>query len=96
MIELFIFHLHIIAALYIFTKNWQKQSAKEGLLGIAIFALFFAIGWAITGTIAHLIFPNSLDSIYFNSDSLSLIFLAIPETFFFYHFFIVEPKETLN
>lgn len=87
MIELLIFHLHIAAALFAFTKNWQKRGVREGLLSVAVIGLMFSIGWAMTGTVAYLIMPKSWNSIYFSQDTLSLILLFIPEIFFFYHFF---------
>jgi hypothetical protein len=90
MIELLIFHLHIIGVLYAFTKNWQTRGIKDGLLAIAIIGLMFAIGWALTGTLAYQIYPSSWDSIYFNYDTLSLVLLLIPESIFFYHFFIKD------
>lgn len=88
MIELLIFHLHIAAALYAFTKNWQNSGVKEGVLGVIIIGLVFAIGWALTGTFAYLIMPNSSEASFFNSDTLSLVLLVIPESVFFYVFFI--------
>ncbi len=88
MIELLIFHLHIGAALYAFTKNWQNSGVKEGLLGVIIIGLVFAIGWALTGTFAYLIMPNSIEGSFFNSATLSLVLLVIPESVFFYIFFV--------
>ncbi len=88
MIELLIFHLHIAAALYAFTKNWQSSGVKEGLLGVIIIGLVFAIGWALTGTLAYQIMPNSTQGGFFNSDTLSLVMLVIPESIFFYLFFV--------
>lgn len=99
MIEIFIFHLHIIAALYAFTKNWQNRSLKDGFLGLAILLLVFAIGWALTGAFAYAIYPSSWNTPYFNHDTLSLVLLTIPEAVFFYFFFIkdreddIKPKE---
>ncbi|MBX3042574.1 MAG: hypothetical protein KIT33_00615 [Candidatus Kapabacteria bacterium] len=88
MIEILIFYLHIAGALYAFTKSWQNVSLKEGFMAILMIGLFFAIGWALTGTLARLIYPDSWNSIYFSSDTLSLVLLLIPEIIFFYFFFI--------
>lgn len=90
MIELLIFHLHIIAALYAFTMHWQKHSIKEAILGVATIGLFFTIGWALTGTIAYAIYPQSWNSIYFNSDTLGLVMLLVPESIFYYYFFLKD------
>ena len=88
MIELLIFHVHIVAALYAFTKNWQKGSLKDGVLGVIIIGLIFTIGWALTSPVAHFFMPDKWVSIYFSKDTLSLCILFVPETVFFYLFFI--------
>ncbi len=87
MIELFIFFMHIFAALYAFTKNWVNSGLKDGFLALAVFALMFIIGWAFTGTLAYSIYPSEWKSNFFNHNTLALVMLAIPETFFFYQFF---------
>jgi MFS family permease len=90
MIEILIFHLHIVAALYAFTKSWQNGNKKEAFLAVMIIGLVFSIGWALTNPIAGLLMPSSWNSIYFTQDTLSLILLAIPEAFFFKIFFIKD------
>jgi hypothetical protein len=87
MIELIIFHLHIIAAVYVFVKYWQVDELKNAFLGIAILGLLFTIGWALSSAITAAIYPDSWNSIYFNSDTFSLVLLAIPESIFFYYYF---------
>lgn len=87
MIELLIFHLHLLVALYAFTKSWQNGKLRDGFLAIAVIGLMFAIGWALTGTLAYAIMPGNWNTIYFTQDTLSLVLLAIPETIFYYHFF---------
>lgn len=96
MIELLIFHFHIIGALYAFTKNWQNRNILYGLLGVGIIGLIFTIGWALTGPIAQMIMPNDYKSIYFNKDTLSLVLLFIPECLFFYFFFVKDSEKQLN
>ena len=90
MIELLIFHLHIVAGLYGFTKNWQKRGFKDGILTVMIIGLMFSIGWALTGQIARIIMPKSWNTPMFTQDTLSLILLVIPEFFFFKHFILKD------
>jgi len=90
MIEIFIFHLHILAALYAFTKNWQKRRLRDAILSVMILGLIFSIGWALTQPIAQMLMPGSFKSIYFTKDTLSLILLVIPESIFFYLFFVKD------
>jgi hypothetical protein len=90
MIELFIFHLHFLVGLYAFTKYWQKHSVRDGFLALGVVFFVFIVGWSIMGTLASVIYPDSWHSLYFSADTLGLVLLAIPESFFFYHFFIKE------
>jgi len=90
MIEIIIFELHLLGALYAFTKSWQEGDLKDGLMAIAIVLLFFTVGWAITGTLSSLIYPEEWNTIYFTKDSLSLIILLIPEALFFKYYFLSD------
>ena len=90
MIEIFIFHLHIVAAFYAFTKNWQRRTIGEGVLSVTIIGLVFSIGWALTSPIARLIMPTAWNTPIFNQDTLGLVLLFIPECVFFYLFFIKD------
>jgi hypothetical protein len=92
MIEILIFHLHFLAGLFAFTKYWQNSGIKEAVLATSVVALVFVVGWSIAGTIATLIYPETLTSIYFNKDTFGLILLIIPESIFFYLFFIKSEK----
>ncbi len=88
MLELLIFHFHIVAALYAFTKNWQRRGIRDAILSVLIIGLFFTIGWALTSPIARIIMPYKWQTLYFNRDTLSLVLLLIPESIFFYFFFV--------
>jgi len=91
MFELLIFHLHLLAGLFVFTKYWQKNGLRYGFLAVAVVALVFIVGWSIASTIANLIYPDDLiNSPYFTKDSFGLLLLVIPEAIFFYYFFIKD------
>ncbi|MBM2817361.1 MAG: hypothetical protein HW421_4123 [Ignavibacteria bacterium] len=90
MIEIIIFHLHIIAALYGFTQNWQRRRFRDGFLAVLIIGLLFTIGWALTGAIARLVFPVEYNTTFFTQDSLSLVLLLIPEIYFFKYFILKD------
>jgi hypothetical protein len=83
MIEVFIFHAHIVAALYAFTRRWQEDGVKEGFLTLGLIGLIFMIGWAITGGIAQLITPKGGFAPWLNVGTVSLILLIVPEIFAF-------------
>lgn len=96
MIELLIFHLHIIGVLYAFTKNWQTRNLKYAALSVIIIGLIFSIGWSLTYPIACLIYPYEWKTMYFSQDTMSLVLLFIPECFFFYSFFIKDKANQIS
>jgi len=94
MFELFIFHLHLLAGLFAFTKYWQKNGLRDGLLAVAVVALFFIVGWSIAGTLANLIYPaNLINTSFLTKEAFGLLLLLIPESIFFYLFFIKDSSR---
>ncbi|MDY0083958.1 MAG: hypothetical protein RBR74_12310 [Ignavibacteriaceae bacterium] len=89
MITAFIFFIHLIFALVIFTKKWQDDNLASGLQNLAFIGIFFAVGWSITGLIAKLIMDQEGLGIQFDRDTFSLTLLTLIE-FFFYKFYYKE------
>ncbi|MBS1562089.1 MAG: hypothetical protein JSS89_10820 [Bacteroidetes bacterium] len=88
MLDLLIYHLHIVGALYAFTKRWQEEGLKGGFLALGICALAFTILWSLTGPVARMIMPQAaVPGDWFTSDTLSLILVLIPGSIFFWLFF---------
>lgn len=93
MIEILIFHLHIVGVLYAFTTKWQSETVKDALLAVVLIVLFFFIGWALTGTFSHAIYPDDWKSIYFGPDALSLL-LLLPFEIWLFKVYILKEKLT--
>jgi formate hydrogenlyase subunit 3/multisubunit Na+/H+ antiporter MnhD subunit len=94
MIEMLIFHAHIVGVLYAFTKRWQEDNLREAFTTLGLVGLIFTIGWAITGTIAKLITPTGGFAPWFTADTLSLVLLIIPEVILFRIFFLRESSPS--
>jgi hypothetical protein len=92
MIIAFIFFIHLIFALIIFTKKWQDESISSGLLNIGLIAILFAVGWSIAGIVAKLIMEPRGFGIFFDRDTFSLTLLTIGE-YFFYKIYYKEKEE---
>jgi uncharacterized membrane protein YhdT len=92
MISAFIFFLHLLFALIIFTKKWQTEGLKSGFLNLGLIAILFAVGWSITGIIAKALMSPKGFGLYFDRDTFSLTLLSIGE-FFFYRFYYQESSE---
>lgn len=89
MITAFIFFIHLIFILVIFTKKWQDEGLSTGFMNLALIGILFTVGWAITGMIAKLIMEPEGLGIYYDRDTFSLSLLTIAE-FFFYKFYYKE------
>jgi len=92
MISAFIFFLHLIFALVVFTKKWQNENLKSGFLNLGLIAVLFAVGWSITGIIAKAVMSDRGFGLFFDRDAFSLTLLTLGE-FFFYRIYYREPTE---
>ena len=83
MITAFIFFVHLVFALIIFTKKWQEENITSAFLNIGLVGILFAVGWSITGMIAKLIMEQEGLGIYYDRDTFSLTLLSVAEYFFY-------------
>lgn len=93
MIDLLIYHLHLIGAAYAFTKRWQDEGVRSGLMAVILIGLVFTIVWALMGPIARLILPNSAAGDILTSDTLSLLLTLAVEAPFFLVFFLRNNQD---
>lgn len=94
MITAFIFYVHFIFSLIIFTKKWQDESLSAGFLNIALIGILFAVGWTITGMIAKLVMEPKGFGMQFDQNTFSLSLLTIVEFFFYKFYYKEEPTAT--
>ena len=94
MITAFIFFIHFLFSLVIFTKKWQDENLSAGFLNIALIAILFAVGWTITGMIAKLVMEPKGLGMQFDRDTFALSLLTIAE-YFSYKFYYKE-APTVN
>jgi hypothetical protein len=92
MVTAFIFFIHFIFAIYIFTKKWQEESITQAWMNVGLIIILFSVGWTITGMISKLIMNQKGFGIYFDRDAFSLVLLTIIE-FFFYRFYYRSSTE---
>lgn len=79
MITLFIFYLHLIAAVTLYTKRWQESGWKEGVLAVGFLALIFSVGWSISTFIMKLLVSEKGVGVWMDRDTLSLMLLLLME-----------------
>lgn len=91
MITAFIFFVHLIFGLVIFTKKWQAENLSAGFLNITLIAILFAVGWTITGIVAKVVMEPKGLGMQFDRDAFSLSLLTIIEFFFYKFYYHEEP-----
>jgi hypothetical protein len=91
MITAFIFFIHLIFGLVIFTKKWQDENLASGFQNIALIGILFAVGWTITGIVAKLVMEPKGLGMQFDRDTFSLTLLTIIEYFFYKFYYNDEP-----
>jgi hypothetical protein len=90
MISAFIFFVHFIFLLLIFTWKWQKEGISGALLNISLILILFAVGWTLTGMIAKFVMEPKGLGLYYDRDTFSLTLLTIIE-FVFYKIYYKQP-----
>jgi hypothetical protein len=95
MISAFIFFLHFIFILYIFSKKWQDESLQSSFINIVLIGLLFTVGWAIVSSLTQLIINKKGLGIYYDRDAISLTLLAIIE-YLFYKMYYFDEKEEIK
>lgn len=91
MITAFIFFVHFIFALIIFTKKWQEENLSTAFLNVALIGILFSVGWTITGIISKNIMEQEGFGIYFDRDTFSLTLLSVAEYFFYKMYYKEKP-----
>ncbi|MHB1050261.1 MAG: hypothetical protein ACYC09_09295 [Bacteroidota bacterium] len=92
MIPLIVFYIHIIAVVYFFTREYQKEGTGAGVLTVAFMALIFSVGWSIcTFALKYIMEPEGFGR-WLDRDALSLMILTIGETIFYYYYFRESKK----
>jgi len=84
MIPLLVFYIHTVAAVWAFTKRWQEEGVKEGILAVAFMGIIFTVGWTLcTFIMQSLLAPKGFGP-GLDRDSLTLLLLTAGEAVFYY------------
>ncbi len=93
MITAFIFFLHYIFTIIVFTKKWQDENLSGAALNVGLIGVLFAVGWTMTTMIAKIIMEPEGLGIFYDRDTFALTLLSIAEFFFYrmyYKDFFIE------
>ena len=94
MVALIVFYLHVVTFTAVFTKRWQEEGLKEGLLGVVFMALIFFVGWSMSSFIIKMVMPAGGLGKVFDNDAAALTLLTCAEAVFYYFYFRKGSGET--
>lgn len=83
MVTLFVFYIHVIAAVAVYTKRWQEADWKEGLLAVGFVVLIFGVGWSMSTFVLKLFVNEKGFGLWLDRDAISLLFLSVMEGVFY-------------
>lgn len=90
MIDLLIYHLHLVALAITFSKYWKLEGLKSGFMSLLLALFVFLICWTLSATLSYYIYPQELNNIYFSNNTLSLLLILIPEYFYYKNFVFIK------
>jgi uncharacterized membrane protein YhdT len=83
MVIVFIFLIHIIFIVYVFTKRVKKESFGIALIDLSLIIILFSVGWSLTAMLSKMFWETEGFGKYFDRDTISLTVLTIAEYFFY-------------
>lgn len=87
MIAVFIFYIHVVFLVYVFTKDYLEDGFAAGLLSAILIVVIFSVGWTLTEFILAFFVPAEGLGLLFPRAAFSLILLSIVETIFYKFYF---------
>jgi len=87
MVALIVFYLHVVTFAAVFTKRWQEEGVKEGVLGVIFMGLIFFVGWSMASFMIKMVMPVGGLGRMFDNDAAALTLLTCAEAVFYYFYF---------
>ncbi len=88
MVELLVLYLHLVAALYAFTKRWQERDLAEGVLAAVFIGFMFLLGWGLSGAVVRALISTPHLTPWLSRDGLGLLILLPAEAVLFAALFL--------
>ena len=92
MIAVFIFYIHVIFLVYVFTKNYLDEGLLNAFLSSVFIVIIFSVGWTLSEFIMSLFMTETGLGLLFPRAAFSLMFLTLLETVF-YRFYYGRKKK---
>jgi hypothetical protein len=87
MIAVFIFYIHVVFLVYIFTKDYIEDSFLTAFLSAIFIVIIFSVGWTLSEFIMALFMEPEGLGLLFPRAAFSLMLLTILEAVFYKFYF---------
>jgi hypothetical protein len=87
MIAIIIFYLHIIGAVYAFSKGYFDHKLADAFMSLAFVGVIFSVGWTMAGFIVNFIYPEEGFGTVLDPDTVSLLLVTLFEAILYGTYF---------
>jgi hypothetical protein len=87
MVAVFIFYIHVIFLVYVFTKDYLEDGFVTGLLSAILIVVIFSVGWTLTEFVMGFFMSGEGLGLLFPRAAFSLVLLSIAEGIFYKFYF---------
>jgi hypothetical protein len=94
MIPVFIFFIHTIFLVYVFSKNYIEEGILNAFLSIIFIIIIFSVGWTFAEFVLGFFIPNEGISLLFPRAAFSLALLTILEAVFYKFYYSKKPVKS--
>ena len=94
MIAIIVFYIHIIGAVYAFSKGYVEHKLVDAFMSLAFVAIIFSVGWTMAGFIVRFLFPEEGFGTWLDNDTSSLILVTLFEAVLYITYFVKQRGKT--
>lgn len=87
MIAVFIFYIHVVFLVYIFTKDFLEEGFLTAFLSGIFIVIIFSVGWTLSEFVMSLFMESEGLGLLFPRAAFSLVLLTIIEVIFYKFYF---------
>ncbi|MBN1448308.1 MAG: hypothetical protein JXA28_10295 [Bacteroidetes bacterium] len=88
MIAILVFYIHIVGAVYAFSKGYIEHKLVDAFMSLAFVAIIFSVGWTLAGFIVRFFFPEKGLGPLLDNDTISLVLVTIFELILYGTYFL--------
>ncbi len=94
MIILFIFSMHVIFLTFVFVRTLKVENIGTAFQNVVFIVIIFSVGWTLISLVINLLISPIGFGKHFDRSTISLVLLALGETYFYYYY--IRNRSTIS